>query len=1626
MDMHLPTNTNHLVNFVDNKISVNGTVNALKGSKVGGNLYFVSPKGMIVGKTGVINAGSLTAVITSDDAYKKYSELSDKKLPLGLGQKEEEALATLQKMQQGEVPLNPAGVITVNGSINAGNRITLAASQIHLESGAKLSNLETDFKDLVHIKEGQNVVTQSSVSDAIVTREADDGSGDILLLARSDSSATGSIAGSVTKQKVEAKVKVAKGAFVKSRGNVNVSSMAGNGVYDIEKTLRPSGYEQLSAEEKAKKDREIGHFVSDGKHKLLDVSSEIRIDGVITAAKDLDVNSVAENRLVKSSTTMADLSTGLTLEILGTATPFNEAVYYADLKTSSLISIGNEASLSADQNLSLDSVADTKLEAGTSTSLFNLFNTELTQKVPSVAAIVALADSSSTVNLAGALKAGKDLSITSADDLTVEASATAATKESKAVQTSILVAKLKGTSDINVQSSALLDIVKDAGKVEISSNQNSSVKTESSVVVQDGSYGGLAFNYTELDTHSNVLLNTGFTNEAFEASVTAKNVTEDLTIKADNAVGASGISKLLYDTIGAVSRDFVAGLMGQAGQGVDSKFDSTKFKLGGAVGVVLGSQTSSVIVNTPVIEGRSIGLQTAGNLNLSSDALLRDHHYLVTSKVSSAAPEGETSQTKLQGSLAVLVALSGDEKEAVRSILEIGNDSVLKANNGQLVLDSEAEIEWNRLTKMKEDFAKARDRLKAIFAHEFKDQWAKVEEAFDKVDADFKSVSDANLSFIEKIKKVGTSFGTLGTALGTFFGEVKVIGSAGAETGNVVMSLLEFIKPTNYLNAYAAAAGDASSDNSAWSATGTAMVINQKTASLLTVGKNTGIAAHGMPSADAQESKNKGNLVVRSNALNESLVLGGKAATVFGIPIPDMEKASALGATVVYNQLISSSRLIVRENAQLTADNVALLTAQDSIYGLTIGAAADVNKGGLSLEGLAAVAVTNGSNLVWLDDESQVKGSSVEVSAKRDDDVQTIAGAVVVDISDNANKAAGAGIAVNTGKLGNELRVKDNDVIAEQDRSLYDAQGFLEASGADGKVNLLASEDLAMNAIGVAGGVGVSGHSPESNEPPGKISQFFSGLGDKASYVKEGLSFYLEEGGPLLAQKANGLGHSIRDKFNHNQSQNDPTSSSMSGNNNSNLAQNGSTASTTSSSTSGVAQGGTSQFQLGAAGSAAWNDTDTENEVNIEVGNFQIKAPEEVSVDAVTDKWVGAWAGAAGINYISELNAANYAAGIAGAVAGNTGNYKTAVNIDAAKLNSQGLRFNTDLKKLNIRAVSDGTTVAEGLAAALSLGAAKFSGAFDAGVSANLIGNTVSTNVKGLSQLEGTSFNTSYNQASWAGDTQVTGGIGFSFGKGANTGANTGAKSFGGSLIFAVADIDNTVSSEFADSTLKLAGNSAVRALSDMVQVTTAVSSAVTTGESSFALSGAAATSELTNNVSTTLNSINISISEEGGFEGTARSSGGQEADEFENLADRKWYVKHLNELSNESYFKDVGLRIAPDAKETGKDGSEEKTQNLGALYGQAGKMKQVTVAVSPAIGAGGSSGGAAVVVNQIHNQFAVNAFQNVINADNASSSVVLDAKDDAFSLGTAVGVAGGKGKFNAAGSVFLLSETLS
>ena len=52
-------NSANLVNFVNSRIDINGTVNAVQNNKIGGNLFFLSKDGMAVGKSGVINTGSL-------------------------------------------------------------------------------------------------------------------------------------------------------------------------------------------------------------------------------------------------------------------------------------------------------------------------------------------------------------------------------------------------------------------------------------------------------------------------------------------------------------------------------------------------------------------------------------------------------------------------------------------------------------------------------------------------------------------------------------------------------------------------------------------------------------------------------------------------------------------------------------------------------------------------------------------------------------------------------------------------------------------------------------------------------------------------------------------------------------------------------------------------------------------------------------------------------------------------------------------------------------------------------------------------------------------------------------------------------------------------------------------------------------------------------------------------------------------------------------------------------------------------------------------------------------------------------------------------------------------------------
>lgn len=116
----VPDNAKHLLNLVyDAPVNVNGTVNSLKNGRVGGNVIFADPHGMIVGSGGVLNVGSLTVVTPTRQFMDGVIDVK--------GNVSELAVSQLIK---GQVEHSSDGVIHIDGAINALEKISLQGAKV--------------------------------------------------------------------------------------------------------------------------------------------------------------------------------------------------------------------------------------------------------------------------------------------------------------------------------------------------------------------------------------------------------------------------------------------------------------------------------------------------------------------------------------------------------------------------------------------------------------------------------------------------------------------------------------------------------------------------------------------------------------------------------------------------------------------------------------------------------------------------------------------------------------------------------------------------------------------------------------------------------------------------------------------------------------------------------------------------------------------------------------------------------------------------------------------------------------------------------------------------------------------------------------------------------------------------------------------------------------------------------------------------------------------------------------------------------------------------------------------------------------------------------------------------------
>lgn len=201
----------NLVNFVNDRIDINGTVNAIQNSQIGGNLFFLSKDGMAVGKSGVINTGSLYVMTPTAD-YIDNMKIVAGTADAATAANELNAITNITKDANAwqVIPVNTSGTITVLGKVNAANEVQMRAAKIGVGknvSGEDLHDGENDavgtikdgvvnsayiktgitnFADIVNIKnaDGTASITESGLTGDLQATQT--GSGDIVLSAYVD------------------------------------------------------------------------------------------------------------------------------------------------------------------------------------------------------------------------------------------------------------------------------------------------------------------------------------------------------------------------------------------------------------------------------------------------------------------------------------------------------------------------------------------------------------------------------------------------------------------------------------------------------------------------------------------------------------------------------------------------------------------------------------------------------------------------------------------------------------------------------------------------------------------------------------------------------------------------------------------------------------------------------------------------------------------------------------------------------------------------------------------------------------------------------------------------------------------------------------------------------------------------------------------------------------------------------------------------------------------------------------------------------------------------------------------------------------------------------------------------
>mgnify|MGYP000062554518 CR=1 FL=1 len=1655
-------NAGNLVNFVDSRIDINGTVNAIQNKKIGGNLFFFSSDGMAVGKTGVINAGALYVATPTKTAFDDYKKPDT-----------EDKFNTIIKDEGfAKIPINASGTISVLGKVNAVNTVNLRAAKIGVgknvsentigdvaagatATGASISTGVVDFKDIVNIGK-----VNAGLTGKLTAKQ--DGSGDIVLAASNNYNDNYKMLDDFSKiagAKVEAEVTVAQGAEVKAAGNAKLSAQALNNVL-VEKSDQ---YKENYTPSTATNSHLYGQIVT--------TNATVNVDGTVEA-KQVDITADAVNRYISAESSVLNAS-NITSNIVGALTA-NLDASYAVLNSKAEVNVGQSAEINATGSdtvsegkvvkpaLNIKANSSVEAGAGASTALLKAMNVAGTNIIPAAAVTYSQTHNEAAVNIDGTLKSTGGTSVTALADSKVNSEAKATTMDVSEnpnlgdVALNITTGDNKSSVTIG-KTAQMTELQKD---VNIEAKSVNSVITKAEVSTGEKAVVATAINVTDYDSKANVNINGNVSSKDGSLSVNAENVLTDNTVIANNAMGSSAFMKKIVTNIkGSQTLDTLIGEGGAKDKALggiknwlaNAKYTPQKLKdklnapstpstptepkpwdkladfmsTGVSVGVAVESNTADVKI------GQGVALTAKNDLDITAKSVIQDTQMQITGKSNNydkdtsnkALVNASVLYSKLDNTATVIVA-GGEEAKGSAPATNV------TLTGGKVNIAANSSFEYNRINRMVQEVKDACAKVKAAYTGANHDEINAKADALEKAadafftyakDNCFSSNGGEQVDFMDlfggqKYKDFTDACSALTGALGNEATDIAV------GPINVVSAAAAFANPNSYLNFSAGSAngGKSSPGENEKPATialaGSAVATDLGNNARVLIGKNAKITA-----------ANK--LAMKAASKQFDVSLAGKLGLNGG-------GENAVGGTFAVGLADANSLVAVAQGAKLTAGSIDIGTENkiDHVQ-LSLAAGKGASKG---VSGMVGYLEGASNSLVSVDDEAVINAGTgaVNLNAKNDTNVYSAAGAVAM------GETAGIGVAATITNFDRYTyaAIGDNGYAAPPQATTN--QG--ESGSGSGDTSATLGEDanadrsqeakklantaaekratlqqLVQNASGLRQGT-------DGDETYTEQADFFgskTAAGVKGSIDAGSLKVNAETGGKIINVAVAGgvstgddsgeagigdkLGNFVSNKTNALSNKLHALDHKFAGKINGLMKRQteAQTVLPTDQKATGTAAGQQSSVTIAGAGSGAINllDGDTGALVdNVKINIAKDAKDKTITVTAKDSAMMVAAGGAAGISWknLTKGNNANSSnAAFGGTVAVNDIDSQTLAVISNSEIENAAAIINNAQKS--------GSLAAAGLGLALAKNSGGNGGtniAATVNASVNIADNTayalLQNNKVNTEKVSGEDKRaTSITNTVFDNDIQITGGVNTSLSIG-------GDNAFVGGATVAYGSLKNDVQAAILGGTYDKITTADVKATTNMTQVGVAANVSVAGGaKTSYAFSGNSAYNKLDNYANATVEGVTL----------TGESLNVAAYDTAESANTQAEYLKKRGLDADGSAYLEQVKQAADESGDSDKPTNVDITRGGNVIVTGAGSVGVTT-------GNDGGSAAASVTVSDIDNDYNAKIKDSTITTTGKGSGDDLvgtnvNAASHTVLAGFAAGVAGTAGSFGVGGS---------